>query len=92
MEVSKLRGEYIDPTLARSTVAELGPAWVESKRQLKASAYRPLEIAWRVHVEPMWGKRAISEIRYSEVQTWVTALSVGDPKAKPQKNPRVQRP
>lgn len=88
VEVSKLRGEYIDPTLARVTVAELGPAWLERKRQLKASSYRPLEIAWRVHVAPVWGKRPISEILHSEVQAWVTGLTVGDSKAKPPRKPK----
>lgn len=88
VEVSKMRGEYIDPTLAKATVAELGPAWVERKKQLKASAYRPLEIAWRVHVEPAWGARAISEIRHTEVQAWVTWLTVGDSKANPPRKPK----
>ena len=83
VEVSMLRGEYIDPTLANATVTDLGPGWLERKRQLKASSYRPLEIAWRLYVEPMWGKRPISSILYSEVQAWVTTLTVGEPKAKP---------
>lgn len=88
VEVSKLRGEYIDPTLSRATVADLGPDWLDRKRQLKPSSFRPLEIAWRIHVEPAWGKHAISEIRYSDVQAWVTEMTVGDPKDKPPKKPK----
>lgn len=83
VEVSKLRGEYMDPTLSRVTVAELGPGWLDGKRQLKPSSFRPLEVAWRLHVEPVWGKLPISEILHSEVQAWVTGLTVGDAKAKP---------
>jgi integrase len=83
VDVSMQRGEYIDPTAARATIRDLGPGWLERKRQLKASSYRPLEIAWRIHVEPTWGKRPISSILYSEVQAWVTTMTVGNPKANP---------
>lgn len=83
VEVSKLHGDYIDPTLSRATVAELGPDWLARKEHLKPSSFRPMEIAWRLHVEPLWGKRLVSEIVHTEVQTWVTGLTVGDPKAKP---------
>lgn len=87
-EVSKNRGEYIDPKLANVTVAELGPAWVERKQHLKPSSFRPTETAWRLHVQPVWGKRVISEIPHTEVQAWVTKLSVGDDKAKPSIKPK----
>ncbi|GAA4374173.1 tyrosine-type recombinase/integrase [Paeniglutamicibacter cryotolerans] len=88
VEVSKQRGEFIDPTAARAIVRDLGPDWLERKRQLKASSFRPLEIAWRLYVEPTWGKRPISSILYSEVQAWVTTLTVGDPKAEPPVKPK----
>jgi hypothetical protein len=32
VEVSKLRGEYVPPAKARTTVGELGPAWLERQR------------------------------------------------------------
>uniref|UniRef100_UPI00403382B3 tyrosine-type recombinase/integrase n=1 Tax=Glutamicibacter sp. AOP38-B1-38 TaxID=3457680 RepID=UPI00403382B3 len=88
VEVSKARGEYIDPKLANVTVAELGPSWVERKQHLKPSSFRPTETAWRLHVQPVWGKRVISGIPHTEVQAWVTKLSVGDDKAKPPVKPK----
>ncbi|MCS3492402.1 integrase [Arthrobacter sp. JUb119] len=88
VEVDKASGTYIDPAKANVTVASLGPSWLERKQTLKPSAYRPLEIAWRVHVEPVWGKWPISEIVHTEVQAWVTKLSIGDAKAKPVVKPK----
>jgi len=52
VEVSKLRGEYVNPSDAKITVGQLGPAWLARQVHLKPSALRPLEISWRVHVEP----------------------------------------
>ncbi|MGP5390473.1 tyrosine-type recombinase/integrase [Glutamicibacter arilaitensis] len=88
VEVDKATGAFIDPALANKTIAELGPSWLERKQGLKPSAYRPLEIAWRVHVEPVWGKFPISKIVFTDVQAWVTNLSIGDEKAKPAKKPK----
>lgn len=76
VEVSKHRGEYIDPSDAKVTVADLGKVWIEDRKHvLKPSAYRPLESAWRVHVAGKWGSRGVGAIRHSEVQTWVSGLS-----------------
>lgn len=73
--VSAARGEYVDPRAARSTVAELGTEWLATRSHLKPSSLRPLEIAWRIHVEPRWGSRKVGEIRHSQVQAWVTELA-----------------
>ncbi|MDJ0323384.1 tyrosine-type recombinase/integrase [Cryobacterium sp. PH31-AA6] len=75
VEVSKARGEFVDATAARSTVGTLGVEWLKAQSHLKPSSLRPVEIAWRLHVEPVWGKRAVGSIRHSEVQTWVTDLT-----------------
>jgi hypothetical protein len=46
VEVSKMRGEYVAPS-----VGELAGAWLNRKRQHTApSHYRMLDSAWRVHV------------------------------------------
>lgn len=51
------------------------PQWLANRTHLKASSWKSLEVAWRVHVEPFWGRRAIGEIRHSEVQAWVRRLA-----------------
>ncbi|WP_440711157.1 tyrosine-type recombinase/integrase [Herbiconiux sp. YIM B11900] len=76
-EISKARGEFIDTASARVTVGALGVDWLASKANLKPSALEPLRINWRLYVEPQWGARAVSSIRHSEVQKWVTQLSAG---------------
>lgn len=80
--VSKALGDYIDPALSRVTIAQLADRWLAGKRPpaMKPSSYEPLEISWRVHVEPRWGAREIRSIVPSEVQEWITGMGrpVGD--------------
>lgn len=78
--VSTSRGEYVDPKTARVTVSELGRDWIANQAHLKPSAFRSVETAWRVHVEPAWGARRLADIRFSEVQAWVTRFSAGTDK------------
>jgi integrase len=77
IEVSKARGEYVDPTGARVTVGTLGSAWLASQTHLKPSALEPIEISWRLFVEPVWGSRGVSTIRHTEVQAWVSSMTAG---------------
>jgi integrase len=88
--VAKASGDYIDPALSRVRVRELAGTWLDGKRPpaLKPSAFEPLEIAWRLHVEPKWGDRELRSIVPSEVQAWVTTL--GQPRdGKPGKSASV---
>ncbi len=81
VEVSKATGEYIEPARARTTVAELGDGWLEAKRsRLKPSSYRALEDAWRVYVQPRWGRTPVSAITHSDVRLWVSQLAAGTAK------------
>jgi integrase len=74
-EVRKATGEFIDSSAARITINEIGAAWITSQTHLKPSSYAVVEVAWRVHVQPKWGKRVLGDIRHSEVQAWVSELS-----------------
>ncbi|MBF4575060.1 site-specific integrase [Frondihabitans sp. VKM Ac-2883] len=78
VEVSKARGDFIDASASRVTVGELGAGWLDTQTQLKPSSLRPLEIAWRLYVEPRWGGVRVGEVRHSEVQAWVTSLTQGE--------------
>jgi integrase len=78
IEVRKATGAYIDPSLSRVTVASLSRAFLAKKeRALKPSSFAPLAAAWRVHVEPRWGKVEIRAIRPSDVEEWVRQLGLG---------------
>jgi integrase len=72
--VSKSRGEYVDPAEAKVMLGSLAAEWLENQSHLKPSSARPLEIAWRRRVAPRWSKVRISDVRYSNVQAWVTQL------------------
>lgn len=75
MTVRVARGEYVDPSAGRVTVADLGAAWLTNRPHLKPSTWHSLEVAWRVHVLPAWGSHRIMDLQYSEIQTWVSAMS-----------------
>jgi len=76
VEVSKMDGGYVAPSLGRTTVGELGPAWLDRQRgHMKPSGFRSYDSAWRNHVFPRWTDTRISDIRYSEVQAWIAGLS-----------------
>lgn len=76
VELSKHRGDYVDPSEARITVGMIGTSWIDSRSgDLKPSTQRTIQSAWRIHVEPKWGDRQIGSIRHSEIQIWAAALS-----------------
>ncbi|WIE79260.1 site-specific integrase [Curtobacterium sp. MCSS17_016] len=75
VEVSKLKGSYIDPSDTRATIAELGTTWLELHRaKLTESSFHSVESSWRVHVEPRWGRYAVGRISKREVQVWLNEL------------------
>lgn len=83
VEVDKLTGSYIAPSLGKMTVGELGKAWLAGQVFDKESWETRVESIWRVHVEPFWGARAVASIDQTEVQAWVARLdraasTVGD--------------
>jgi len=76
VEVTKLRGEYVAPSLGKATIGALGAEWVErQKGVMKPTAFHSVKSAWRVHVESRWAATAIADITYSAVQAWVTELA-----------------
>lgn len=74
VELSKAKGEFVDAASARSTVGTLGVEWLRTQTHLKPSSLRPVEIAWRLHVEPVWGRHSVGDVRHSHVQAWVSEL------------------
>lgn len=75
VEVKKLTGDYIPPSLGRITVEELSANWLAHKKQATApSHYRTLESAWRVHVKPKWGSVSVADVEVLGVETWIAAM------------------
>ena len=76
VETAKMSGDYVAPSIGRTTIGALGPAWLDRQRgHMKPSGFRSYDSAWRVHVAPRWAARRIADVRYSEVQAWVAELS-----------------
>lgn len=77
VEISKAKGEFIDVAAATVRVSELGSAWIRDRQQvMKPSTFRSLESAWRIHVEPKWGRRPVSDLRHSDIQAWVSKMAI----------------
>lgn len=84
VEVNKIRGEYVKPSDARRTLDSLGPDWLARQQgHLKSSSYRPLEVAWRIRVQPRWGAMALGDVQPSAIQAWLAELSKGTDGSKP---------
>jgi integrase len=76
VEVKKLTGEYIAPTLGRITVGELAPKWLARKEKAAApSYYRTLDSSWRTYVKPHWGNVAVADIDLLSVEEWIADVS-----------------
>ena len=75
VEVEKMTGTYVAPSLGMITVAELAPAWLARKQSdVAPSNYRTLESAWRIHVQPVWGAARVADIDLGAVERWVAAM------------------
>jgi integrase len=75
VEVSKLRGEYVAPSLGKATLDELAANWLARKQRATApSNHRMLESAWRVHVRPHWGRVAVADVDLLSVEEWITNM------------------
>ncbi|MBF4568247.1 tyrosine-type recombinase/integrase [Plantibacter sp. VKM Ac-2880] len=75
VEVSKLKGSYVDRADARATIAQLGAEWIaRHKTKVTPSSHHSVESAWRVHVLPEWGGYAVGAVTKRQVEAWLTRL------------------
>lgn len=73
LEADIHRGEFLDPRLARHTVAEVWTKYSGARRLEMASRKRD-ESHWRCWVEPRWGRVPVGDILKPDVQTWVNQM------------------
>lgn len=75
VEVAKMRGEWVDASRSRITVAEWAPEWLAAQVQLKPTTLSGYRHALDKHVVPRWGRTRLVDVSHAEVQKWVTGLS-----------------
>jgi integrase len=73
LETDIRRGEFIDPRLARTTVAEVWERFNGARRLEDASRKRD-KSQWRCHVKPRWGHIAVGDVLKPDVSAWVNAM------------------
>jgi integrase len=77
MEVSKARGEWVDPALGRCTFAEWVVPWTQTLVDLRpATRDRDLRIV-RVHLVPHFGAMALSKIARTTVTGFIGGMLAG---------------
>jgi integrase len=75
VQVSKARGEYVAPSTGRVTIGQLGPEWLARQAgHVKPSSFQTYDAAYRTHVAPRWGAVKLTDVRFSDVQAWVSDL------------------
>jgi len=75
VEVSKMRGEWVDPTRSRSSVASTAQEWFSAQVRVKPTTLSGYRHSLDKHVLPRWGQVRLVEVRHSAVQTWVGQLT-----------------
>lgn len=73
IQVSVIRGLYVDPHAGRTTFGEYAQRWMAARNTEVTTAARDASVM-RTHVEPQWGSWSLAKIDHMSVQTWVTAL------------------
>lgn len=76
VEVKKLTGEYVSPSLGKITVGDLAADWLQRKEHTTApSHHRMLKSAYHVHVEPRWGTTKLTDIDLLGVEAWIAQMA-----------------
>jgi integrase len=73
MESARDRGEYHDPKVGRELFSSIAKRWLAS-RSVDPTSEIKYESAYRIHVEPVFGRRQVKSIKPSEIQEFQTGL------------------
>ncbi len=73
-EAAKLRGDWVDPTLSRTTLEAFSERWRATIRHLPASTRAGYETKLRVHVLPTFGLLQLRAITALSIREWVAQM------------------
>ena len=74
VEADKLRGEWTDPRLSRTTVTEWSDRWLRTKSHLKPKTLAGYESNLRAHILPAFGDHQLRHVERMAVEEWVADL------------------
>ncbi len=74
IEADKLKGEWTDPRLSRTTISEWSDRWLRTKSHLKPKTLAGYESNLRAHVIPAFGNHELRHIDRMAVEEWVADL------------------
>ena len=74
VEADKLRGEWTDPRLSKTTVAEWSERWLRTKTHLKPKTLAGYESNLRVHVLSTFGSYQLRHVDRMSIEEWVADL------------------
>ncbi|CAN5808031.1 site-specific integrase [soil metagenome] len=74
VESDILRGEWTDPRLSKTTVAEWSERWYRTKSGLKPKTLASYDSNLRVHVLPVFGDYELRHVDRMTVEEWVADL------------------
>jgi integrase len=74
VEADILRGDWVDPRLAKTTVVEWSERWLRTKASLKPKTLAGYESNLRAHVLPAFGSHELRHIDRMAVEEWVADL------------------
>ncbi|WP_082008126.1 site-specific integrase [Microbacterium mangrovi] len=75
VDVSKSRGDFIDPARSRVTVREVAEEWYSGQVQLKPTTRAGYRHLLDKHILPRWGDKQLTSVRHGEIQSWVGELA-----------------
>lgn len=74
VEADRLRGEWTDPRLSKTTVAEWSERWLLTKSHLKPKTLAGYESNLRAYVLPTFGEHQLRHIDRMAVEEWVAEV------------------
>jgi len=74
VETDKLRGEWTDPRLSKTTLAEWSERWLRTKASLKPKTLAGYESNLRAHILPAFAGHELRHVDRMAVEEWVADL------------------
>ena len=75
VDVSMVKGEWVDPTKARTPVAVVAEEWFRAQVQVKPTTRSGYRFHLDKYILPRWGNIRLVDVRHGDIQAWVGELS-----------------